>query len=84
MAYKSKARKGIYHFNENKFVKRFRKVYTEFSEYAGKPFKVLRVIKRGAESEDENGKVVWQPMYRIQFADGKKITAFGEEVCALV
>jgi hypothetical protein len=84
MGYKSNVAKSVFYYKEGKFVKRFRKVYQQYSEYAGKPFKVIKTIKKGCEGQDENGNIVWQPMYCIQFADGNTFTAFAEEVCVLI
>ena len=79
MAYKSNVKTHTYHYNEKKFVKRFRKVYEQYAEYAGKAFKVLGPARQSKVNLEEVG-----PMFRIQFANGKKITAWPEEVCALV
>ncbi len=78
MARKSSVKNFTFHYREGKFVKRFRKVFDEFAQYHGKPFKVLGEYRQSKANRAEVG-----PLYRIQFEDGKKLNAWPEEVCVL-
>lgn len=70
-------------FNEHFFTDR--KLPPEFNNEIGKGYKLLKrmEVPNTPEEEGEKMPILDLPAWEIEFADGKKLVAYPEEICAL-
>lgn len=72
---------SVYDYEPDSFRRFFTTPFDEFAERIGEPFTVI-----GHETEDERSMAndgAFEDLYRIRFADGQEISAYGHEVCVL-